>query len=307
MKWQKKGLIWGPDGSMDWAQNSALQPTPFIVSKDVIRIFVGCRDDLGVGRIGFVDVNAGDPSEIIRVSEQPVLDIGTDGSFDDNGVIPCSIFRHEGKIFLFYAGYQLVKKVRFHVFGGLSRSEDGGNSFQRVTNVPVLERSDDALLFKVLHSILYDDGKWKVWYGAGDEFRKKDDHTYPVYNIRYLETDDLMNMRKPDIVCIDLEGSDEHRVGRPYVVKTDSGYQMFYCAGTISQGYRLAYAESDDGRNWIRKDDQIGIDVSPGSWDSNMIAYPSVVSINDRRYLFYNGNKYGYDGFGYAEFVGDND
>jgi hypothetical protein len=32
-----------------------------------------------------------------------------------------------------------------------------------------------------------------------------------------------------------------------------------------------------------------------------MQAYPSLIEYLDRVYLFYNGNNYGEDGFGYAE------
>ena len=49
-----------------------------------------------------------------------------------------------------------------------------------------------------------------------------------------------------------------------------------------------------------RKDEEIGIDVSESGWDSQMQAYPAVLRCRDRVYLFYNGNDYGRDGFGYA-------
>jgi len=32
-----------------------------------------------------------------------------------------------------------------------------------------------------------------------------------------------------------------------------------------------------------------------------MVAFPGVVQWHDRVYMFYNGNDYGRDGFGYAE------
>ena len=31
-----------------------------------------------------------------------------------------------------------------------------------------------------------------------------------------------------------------------------------------------------------------------------MISYPSIIKYEDNVYMFYNGNNYGYDGFGYA-------
>jgi len=79
MKWEKKGLIYGPDGRSSWARHSALQPTPLLrADQGHIRIFVGMRDDEGVGRIGFVDVASDNPAQVLRVSQAPVLDIGVD-------------------------------------------------------------------------------------------------------------------------------------------------------------------------------------------------------------------------------------
>ena len=68
----------------------------------------------------------------------------------------------------------------------------------------------------------------------------------------------------------------------------------------LSQSYRIGYAESLDGLKWTRKDEQVGIDVSKSGWDSEMICYPFVLDINDRRYMFYNGNGFGKSGLGYA-------
>jgi len=64
--------------------------------------------------------------------------------------------------------------------------------------------------------------------------------------------------------------------------------------------YRIGYAESNDGITWIRKDDEIGIDVSQEGWDSEMIEYPFVIEHNNKQILFYNGNEYGKTGLGYA-------
>ena len=85
--WQKKGLIFAPDGRMPWAQHTALTPTPFRLSQKVIRVFAGFRDDQGVSRIGFVDVDAFNPNKVLGVSDKPVLGTGKAGCFDDNGVI----------------------------------------------------------------------------------------------------------------------------------------------------------------------------------------------------------------------------
>ena len=91
MKWIKKGLIYGPDGNSSWAQRWALQPTPFLRADGVIRVFVGLRTRKGVSRVGFVDVSADNPAEVIGCSREPALDIGVPGAFDENGVVPCAV------------------------------------------------------------------------------------------------------------------------------------------------------------------------------------------------------------------------
>jgi predicted GH43/DUF377 family glycosyl hydrolase len=300
MRWSKKGLIYGPSGDSWWAQRWALQPTPLLRADGTIRVFVGFRTHEGVSRIGFVDVSAENPAQVLAVSPEPVLDIGIAGAFDENGVVPCAVVEHDGKLYLYYAGYQLGQKVRFFVFGGLAVSEDGGASFQRHSRVPICDRTDDEMLFRVIHTMMLDDGRWRAWYGAGSSFTLSEGRQLPNYNIRHAEAKDGLTLSRDFTVCVDTRDG-EYRVGRPYVIKRAGVYRMFYCAGTAARGYRLAYAESADGIDWMRKDDEIGIDVSASGWDSEMQAYPSVVMFRDKVYMFYNGNNYGEDGFGYAE------
>ena len=63
--------------------------------------------------------------------------------------------------------------------------------------------------------------------------------------------------------------------------------------------YRLGTATSSDGIRWVRSPES-GLDVSRDGWDSEMIGYPSAFAHGGRRYLLYNGNRYGQTGFGLA-------
>ena len=67
-----------------------------------------------------------------------------------------------------------------------------------------------------------------------------------------------------------------------------------------ANSYRIGYAESNDGISWVRKDDEVGIDISESGWDSEMIEYPMVFNYRGEKYMFYNGNGFGKNGFGYA-------
>jgi hypothetical protein len=82
---------------------------------------------------------------------------------------------------------------------------------------------------------------------------------------------------------------------------------LWYCyRGSLNyrtdkaQSYRLGYAESSDGIDWTRKDEEVGIARSDEGWDSVMMCYPYLYQHRGRKYLFYNGNGFGESGFGYA-------
>lgn len=300
MKWEKKGLIYCPNGELSWAIKYAFPPTPYLLDNDRLRIYVAFCDENTIGRIGFVDVNPDNPSRILKISQKPVLNIGTPGAFDENGVVPTSIVDFEGKIYLYYVGFQLGYKVRYFQFQGLAISEDRGNSFKRYSKVPIIDRSNQELLNRTSAFVMYDENFFKMWYVAGSEWIEVKGKLLPMYNLRYLESKNGKEWGKEGKVCIDFKNNDEHAFGKPYIIKANGIYEMFYSIRTKSKGYRLGYAESKNGIDWERRDDKIGIHPSKNGWDSQMIAYSCIVMYNEKVYMFYNGNNCGETGFGYA-------
>lgn len=300
MKWIKKGRIYVPDGRLSWASKYAFPPTPLRVGDGVLRLYVAFCDDNTVGRIGYVEVDADDPARVLRVSPEPVLDIGPPGAFDENGLLPTSVVPVGDRLYLYYVGYQLGHRVRYYQFQGLAVSDDGGESFTRCSSVPVIDRSNKEPLNRTSAFVLREGGVFRMWYVGGGAWTTVNGKALPVYNLRYLESRDGKTWPGEGRVCLDFQNDDEHAFGRPWVVRGADGYQMFYSIRTRSRGYRLGYAESADGVTWRRKDDEVGIDVSAHGWDAEMIAYSSIVEHRDRVYLFYNGNNCGATGFGYA-------
>lgn len=300
MKWRKMGRIYVPDGRLAWAKKYAFPPTPYFINDEVIRMYVAFCDENMIGRIGYVDILADNPAEVLRVSEQPVLDIGRPGAFDENGILPTCIVEVDDKLYLYYVGYQLGLKVRYYQFEGLAISSDGGTSFMRTQRVPVTDRSDAELLNRTSAFVRRRDGIFQMWYVGGSEWTVVDGKPLPVYNIKYLESEDGINWPAAGRVCIDYESEDEHAFGKPFIFEHDGRQKMFYSVRTRSKGYRIGYAESADGHNWTRKDEEVGIEVSASGWDSQMLAYACVLRHKDKVYMFYNGNNCGETGFGYA-------
>jgi hypothetical protein len=303
MRWKKLGLVYGPDGSMPWAMSHAMIPTPVRMNDSVIRVYVTFCDANGIGRPGYVDVAAHDPCKVLDVSQHPLLQLGKPGTFDENGLLACAVTDlGAGRMYMYYVGFELGTKIRYRLLTGLATSEDGGNTFSRYSPTPVLERSATEIYFRCGPYCLHGPQRYRLWYVAGSEWIALDGKSMPVYDIRYAESSDGIHWPDKGEVQIAITGPDEHGFGRPCVIpKPGGGYRMFYSVRRRSLGaYRLGYAESADGHAWQRMDDKLNLDVTAGSFDSDAIMYAAPIMVDNRLYVFYNGNGFGRDGFAVA-------
>lgn len=300
--WIKLGCIFNASGESSWMQSHAFLPTPHLLSDDEIRIYISFLDKNKVGRIGYVDVSAQDPTKIIKVSNHVVMDIGEPGSFDDNGVTPMCVLKDQNKLRMYYTGWQLSYKVRYFLFTGLAESNDGGETFKRLKQVPILERSDNELIVRTAAHVIKENNLYRMWYIGGSKTIVVDNKQVPTYDMRYCESSDGITFPSTGKVVLSPNGKDEYGFGRPYIcpLPNDEGYEMWYSIRSRSGGYDIGYANSSDGVIWNRHDTQSGIKKSIEGWDNNMIAFGAVCDTKYGKYFFYNGNNYGETGFGVA-------
>lgn len=303
--WKKMGLIYNIQGAQsDWKNNSVLTPQPFLLNSEVIRVYSSFRDINGVGRIGYIDVSAKNPSEIINISQTPVLDIGKKGNFDDNGVLLGGVLRVGNKIYMYYVGFQLVKSVKFFAFGGLAVSDSKGEVFTRIQDTPILDRSPEGKYGRCPHTVIFDEGVFKCWYAVIYDWHYINGIPYPVYDIKYIESKNGIDFPKEGVQCITCN-ENEYRIGRPKVRKlSGEKYEMYYTSDSYNKEYRAGYAESKCGIIWQRMDDKCELKPSfDDSWDSDEASYPAICETKYGTYMFYDGNGMGKSGFGYAKLV----
>jgi hypothetical protein len=300
MEWEKRGLIYCPNGELPWTAHSACVPTVVALTPSILRIFVGFRDADGCGRVGFVDVDATEPSRVLNVSRRPALDLGEPGTFDDSGVLPVSIVEDGEVMYMYYAGFQRGVKIAFSHLAGVAVSTDRGGSFERLKRVPALERTEKELFLRSAPHVLKQGDAWKMWYVGFDGWVIDAGKTVYRSRINYLESDSPLDWGSDGQSCIAPANDDEFGFGRPFVYFEDQKYKMMYSVRTRSKGYRLGYAESPDGVVWSRHDDRVGIDVSRRGWDSTDLCWCAIFRLGGEVLMFYNGNDYGRTGFGYA-------
>jgi len=308
MKWMKKGLICSHETiSLSWYKKNTMVPVPYLIDDQRLRIFITMCDESNVGRIGFVDVNPEDPLEILGYSMVPILDVGEDGCFDDNGIVTASILKDGENLYLYYSGYQACVKVPYLIFSGVAVSKDNGNSFTKLSaRVPILDRIDGEVSTRCAPFVTKEGGVFKMWYtadaGCGwiDEEQKK----LPLYDLKYaVSKSPTQWLRHKGETSVSFNNSDEHGIAKCTLWKEDGLYKIIYSIRSLSKGYRLGYGESADGVLFFRRDDQVGIDVSKSGWDSEMIAFAERLQYKNKTYLFYCGNHYGMGGMGYAELI----
>jgi len=300
MKWKKHGLVYCPDGSIPWAKNSFLTPTPIELDAGVLRVYGAVRDDKGRGRIIFVDLDADNPTRILRVSPTPVLDLGKAGMFDDNGVILGDVVKTSDELRMYYIGFQHVQQVKFLAYSGLAISKDNGETFERASATPILDRSNDSTFFRCIHSASFDGNSWKMWLGAGSSFVDIGGVPYPSYRMAMLESPDGLSFPNREIWIDFSPGNGVYRIGRPRYFRHHNISYLFYTYGTLDKGYHSGIATSTDLQSWEQTPTK-GLEPTGTGWDGNCVCYPAPILINSKWYIFYNGNDYGKTGFGVAE------
>lgn len=305
MTWIRKGFVYGPSREASWMNSHAQIPTALLLA-DRIRVYITVRPEQKVSLTTFVDLDIDDPKKVLYVNKEPILPLGGPGTFDEFGIMPSAVLRVGQEIWLYTIGWQRGQTVPYLNAIGLVISQDDGNTFKRPFTGPVLDRTPYEPYSTMSPCILRDGPMWHMWYGSGVDWVQKQGKFEPIYYIKYASSKDGLNWDRPNICCIPAQTAGEAST-RPAVFFDKGTYRMWfsYRGSDDFRGgkdsYRFGYAQSQDGKAWHRDDTGIGIDFgAPGEWDSNMMAYPNILDTPSGRYLFYNGNDFGQQGFGYA-------
>jgi hypothetical protein len=305
--WHKHDVIFQPTAWPGWTRSHAQVPTPDWTPEGKLLIYFGSRDARNRTSTLRLELNPRQPHEISRLQEAPILGPGALGCFDDAGAMPSCVVTMGDRKYLYYTGWNTSTTVPYRNAIGLAVSTDGGETYERLCDGPVFDRSPREPHFCACPFVLHDAGHWRMWYLSCTEWQMVSGKPEARYLIRYTESSDGIEWHRPGTIAIDYACPDE-AVARPWVVKNSRGYQMWYSRRSTlnyrddpKQSYRLGYAESGDGVSWQRKDELVDLPLSHAGWDSEMIAYPATFDADGRRYLLYNGNGFGATGFGLAE------
>lgn len=298
MKWNKKGLIFSVNNNSSWMSSHSALPIADHIENDLYRIYFSTRNKENISSIGFIEIDIKDPSTILNISKNPILSPGKLGTFDEFGVMASSLVNFDNKKYLYYIGWNIPKNLPFRWSIGLAISNDFGTSFQRFSEGPILDRNINDPYFVSSPTVVLDDGLWKMWYISALKWKKSKNQFIAPYNIRYAESKNGIDWNRTGKICVDFKDENEFAIGRASILQKNGIFHMWY---SFSSGdYRIGYAYSDDGINWIRNDENAGITISYSGWDSESIEHSYVFKHKSDVYMLYSGNQFGKTGFGLA-------
>ena len=299
-KWSLRGVVPVPHERGSWRHSHAALPTPLTLSDSVLRLYIQFRDERGIGRVGFVDVSRCDPTRVIRISQHPVLDVGSAGMFDAHGVAASCVIRDSDEtIWLYYVGFERCVDVRYRLFTGLARSQDPDGPFVRHSNIPILDRVDRESLFRTAPWVTKPSGgrPWVMWYVGGDSFDSVCGKQVPNYSIKAATSVDGVNWSRSSHSHLDFNSESEHGLGRPIVRYANHGLEMFYSIRQLTPlSYVLGCASSSDGSSWERQDEKVE-DINRAMLPTEgSCEYLALANYEDRTFAFVNGQDFGATG-----------
>lgn len=298
--WNKKGLFFVPNSSLEWQHSHAALPTSIDLGDNLIRTYFSSRDKNNKAHIGFFEWD----SASLRVtykSQKPVICPGEYGLFDDHGVQATSVIRNGDDIYLYYLGWNPgAKNPLFYTAIGLAISTDGGVSFKKYSKAPIMQRSKYDPWMVSGGTVIKESNNWKMYYLSGQKMSFINDEIISYYDIKLATSSDGLHWDREGVVCLNLN-FDETNISRMTIFLENNIYRAWYPVKKKGNNYRIGYAESFDGIVWNRLDHLVKIEPSKSGWDSKSLDKVEVLNLNNKKIMLYNGNDFGKDGIGIAE------
>ena len=265
MKWNKLGLIFDPISIEKYGLCASLMPIAEVIDEiaGIVRVYFSPRDMSGRSQVRYFDYNL-QKSKVLNFSEEALLLPGKLGTFDDSGITLGSLLKSKDATYLYYTGWNRTVTVPMNNSIGIAKMNKE-LKFSRIGDGPILTRSLKEPYSCASPFVMIDSNKFKMWYASMDKWENIGGIPKHYYNIKYAESKDGINWRRQNVVAIDYQNLGEYAFGRPFVCKENNKFKMWY--SYRGDFYKIGYAESLNGINWNRKDDESGIKISINNWE----------------------------------------
>jgi hypothetical protein len=306
MIWDKLGLLYTPQVTHPKLLSHTANPLAVQLSGSVYRVFYSGRDAENRSSVGYIDVDILE-RKLIYVHAKPVFSYGSADSFFSHGVSIGNCYECDGQRYMLFMGWQI--RGDGHWRGDIGRLKlsrdlttlklDSEKPFMTLDGMDPI-----SLSYPWVEREAASAGHgFRMWYGSTLSWNAGNGEM--IHPIHYATSRDGHEWQRHGL-SIPYRINAAQAFSRPTVITAeespDGRYHMWfsYRSGIPDEKYRIGHATSKDGLQWMLRNEDAGITVSPSGWDSDMIEYPFVFKHAGEHYMLYNGNGYGMTGFGLA-------
>ncbi len=233
--------------------------------------------------------------------DKPIVSKGQPGTWDDRFTDPGAVIYHDGMFHMFrngFRGFPAESEV------GYVTSPDG-YTWTKQGDDPIIETKDVpyAKIAMYASSVIWEDGCWALFFYTWDT------RSHPSSSVIGRTTQCIagpaLTEWLPDpepILKPGIAGSwDDKQVLAPHVLKTDTGYIMYYSGVGASGTQMIGMATSTNGVTWTKYNDpattdKLFADSDPvfqpgekGQWDSAWVHQPRVFRTSNGWIMIYRG------------------
>lgn len=309
LEWSKLGQVFSVSSS--WTFSHA--QVPFAVLRNgKVCVYVASRSmdrfDLPEASVTVVEIDEEDFPDFsrARIRRLSIAD-GYLGSFFENGAMPGSIARVDGKDFLYFTGWSRRVTVPYNLEIGALLVEDSSAVSHLVHPGPLLSKAwNDP--FTQAHPIVFrHNGMYMMVYQSGFGWLPRDSSQEILYRLRLATSVDGLAWDRSDSFAVPTTLDNECQTS-PTILQVGDLYLMYFAYRAPTHfrdggrnAYRLGAAISEDLRSWTRISDPSLPESRADDWDSQMVTYPRFFQTKKGVFLFYCGNGFGKFGFGLAQ------
>ena len=151
MSWQELTLIQTADG-----KNQC--PVVDINNDGFWRVYYSHRDKNNHSYTSYIDVEPGNPQNLIKKSEQPILEPGVIGSVDASGAMATSIITINNIKHMYYIGWSQRLDVPYFNTTCLATSEDGDKWYKvgPILSPTIRDPGYSGTFYPILNQQLFD-------------------------------------------------------------------------------------------------------------------------------------------------------
>lgn len=343
--WVKRGVVLSPGFAGPQSSKLVSSPSVIRMSNGRLRMYFWAADGVppwhGTHVILAAEADPANPFVWHLISDKPMLGPDRGGNIRDRGVgFPFVLPRTDGPWLMYYGTWGTwAKDGAVSNRTGLAASDDGGLTWKVVeeTVLPLgAPGSYDAGLTGSVDVLRESAERYLMWYTAGERYVRFGERNRGIVHVGAAHSRDGIHWTKAPrpAIAARLGSVDPYEavVSKPYVLKINGVYHMWFCVYAMAlgakpstagpeyrgeqeqdrdrskwerithaeRGYHIEYARSVDGVNWHRQADQPVMSLTPGGFDSRSQSYPTIIDMGSQLWMFYVGDEFGSTGIGLA-------